>query len=172
MSEEKEYRKKPVVIKAYQTDVEMEIETLEGTMKADVGDFIVTGVQGEQYPVKPDIFKETYDLVDEEDEKTIEDWYNDWRALIKLVYDKGQELYQLKNNLLQAEQEIIDNTDFKAIYGKNNAEVRKAHLKNELQPTYDAKFELESKIEDAKRKIDFIKSIMRMQGILLECEVV
>lgn len=106
------------------------------------------------------------------EEKTIEDWYTEWDNLITLVYNKGQDLYHLKNNLLQAEQEIIDNTDFKALYGKNNAEVRKAHLKNELQATYDAKFELESTIEDAKRKIDFIKSIMSMQRVLLECEVV
>lgn len=106
-----------------------------------------------------------------QEEKTIEEWYNEWDTLITFVYDKGHELYHLKNNLLQAEQEIIDNTDFKELYGKNNADVRKAHLKNELQATYDAKFELESRIENAKRRIDFIKSIMGMQRVLLSCEV-
>jgi hypothetical protein len=59
------YRKKPVVIEAYQTDKEFEIKTLEGTMKADIGDWIITGVKGEQYPCKPDIFEKTYDLVTE-----------------------------------------------------------------------------------------------------------
>lgn len=59
----KEYRKKPVVVEAYQTDVEMEIETLEGTMKANKGDFIIRGVQGEVYPCKEDIFYETYEEV-------------------------------------------------------------------------------------------------------------
>lgn len=39
------------------------IETLEGDMIASKGDWIVTGVDGEQYPVKPDIFKKTYELV-------------------------------------------------------------------------------------------------------------
>lgn len=34
----KKYRKKPIVIEAYQTDKIVYIETLEGTMKADVGD--------------------------------------------------------------------------------------------------------------------------------------
>lgn len=58
------YRKKPIVIEAYQTDVEMDIETLEGVMHADVGDFIITGVKGEQYPCKPDIFLETYEIVE------------------------------------------------------------------------------------------------------------
>lgn len=55
------YRKKPVVIEAYQTDKEMDIETLEGIMHASVGDYIITGVNGEQYPCKPDIFKKTYE---------------------------------------------------------------------------------------------------------------
>ena len=58
------YRKKPVVIEAYQTDKEMDIETLEGTMHASVGDYIITGVRGEKYPCKPDIFKQTYEPAD------------------------------------------------------------------------------------------------------------
>lgn len=64
MSKFKKYRKKPVVIEAYQTDIELEIETLEGTMKADKGDYIILGVKGEPYPCKPDIFAETYEKVD------------------------------------------------------------------------------------------------------------
>ena len=39
------------------------IETLEGTMKASVGDYINKGVKGEFYPCKPDIFEATYDCV-------------------------------------------------------------------------------------------------------------
>ena len=58
-----QYRKKPVVIEAYQTDKELDIETLEGTMHANVGDWIITGVHGEQYPCKPDIFEKTYEPV-------------------------------------------------------------------------------------------------------------
>lgn len=58
------YRKKPVTIEAYQTEVELDIPTLEGTMHASVGDYIITGVRGEQYPCKPDIFLETYEPAD------------------------------------------------------------------------------------------------------------
>ena len=36
------------------------IETLEGDMQANIGDYIIKGVKGEFYPCKPDIFKETY----------------------------------------------------------------------------------------------------------------
>lgn len=37
------------------------INTLEGTMLASEGDFIIRGVKGEYYPCKPDIFEQTYE---------------------------------------------------------------------------------------------------------------
>ena len=39
----------------------LKIPTLEGVMTAQVGDYIIKGVNGEFYPCKPDIFKETYE---------------------------------------------------------------------------------------------------------------
>jgi hypothetical protein len=39
------------------------IETLEGKMLANKGDFIIKGVKGETYPCKPDIFAMTYEAV-------------------------------------------------------------------------------------------------------------
>lgn len=80
------YRKKPVVIEAMQwgdniseltsflslsdrimkfTNSVLEIDTLEGTMIARKGDWIIKGVKGEFYPCKPDIFKQTYEEVKE-----------------------------------------------------------------------------------------------------------
>ena len=61
------FRKKPVVIDAFQTDKEMFIETLEGTMHAEAGDWIITGVQGERYPCKPDILEKTYEPAEAEE---------------------------------------------------------------------------------------------------------
>ena len=87
------YRKKPVVIDAIQLTSEslmdcisfiypdisvidhstltairknkfLYIETLEGDMKAQFGDYIIKGVQGEVYPCKPDIFEATYEKVE------------------------------------------------------------------------------------------------------------
>lgn len=81
------YRKKPVVIEAvrfgedgkfvgvtptwmdaaamdgrvYRQDQSIFIVTLEGEMRADRGDWIIRGVQGELYPCKPDIFAATYE---------------------------------------------------------------------------------------------------------------
>jgi hypothetical protein len=37
------------------------IKTLEGDMKANLGDYIIKGVKGEIYPCKPDIFEMTYE---------------------------------------------------------------------------------------------------------------
>lgn len=42
------------------------INTLEGNIKASIGDYIIRGVNGEYYPCKPDIFKKTYEPVEEE----------------------------------------------------------------------------------------------------------
>lgn len=84
------YRKKPVEIEAFQvkadfgapkprwfTDAIMRgdvwgqgggnpywtIKTLEGEMRAKLGDYIIQGVKGEIYPCKPDIFEATYEAV-------------------------------------------------------------------------------------------------------------
>jgi hypothetical protein len=61
------FRKKPVVIEAVRHDgpEPMPIKTLEGTMLAQPGDWIITGVKGERYPCKPDIFAATYEMVEE-----------------------------------------------------------------------------------------------------------
>lgn len=83
------FRKKPVVIRAEQFSVIVDIPgrkalfmeypiekdekgyfliipTLEGSMRADYMDWIITGVKGERYPCKPDIFEATYERVGEE----------------------------------------------------------------------------------------------------------
>lgn len=79
------FRKKPVVIEAVQYTAAVRelrapnpegvcqrpacdqdhphIHTLEGIMRVTEGDWIITGVNGERYPCKPDIFEKTYDAV-------------------------------------------------------------------------------------------------------------
>lgn len=44
----------------------LSIETLEGKIIANVGDYIIKGVKGEFYPCKPDIFHKTYELLESE----------------------------------------------------------------------------------------------------------
>lgn len=79
------YRKKPIVVEVVRweglnlSEVEcfvgynipvlkdnttLEISTLEGGHEALLGDYIIKGVQGEFYPCKPDIFEQTYEMVE------------------------------------------------------------------------------------------------------------
>ena len=86
-----QYRKKPVIIEAFQLPPDddetrqlppkwfidgirnetilpwpngsVQIKTLEGTMTASIGDWIIKGVKDEIYPCKPDIFEATYEKV-------------------------------------------------------------------------------------------------------------
>lgn len=59
----KRYRKKPVIIKARQMDGKFAVDTLEGQMHGNKGDYLVRGVKGEFYPVKKEIFEETYEEI-------------------------------------------------------------------------------------------------------------
>jgi hypothetical protein len=61
----KSYRvmKKPVEVQAYKTAAPCQIVTLEGVMHANAGDWIITGVKGERYPCRADIFEETYNIL-------------------------------------------------------------------------------------------------------------
>ncbi len=55
-------KKRPIVIKCCQINEEFEVETLEGTMRGNPGDYLMIGVNGEMYPCAKDIFEKTYDL--------------------------------------------------------------------------------------------------------------
>lgn len=63
--QEKTVMKKPVPVKAYQTNKHVDIKTLEGVMHANPGDWIITGIENEQWPVKKEIFELTYQVLDD-----------------------------------------------------------------------------------------------------------
>jgi hypothetical protein len=60
------FRKKPIVIEAIQLDARAEIETREGKLYGEIGDWLITGVEGEVYPCGDAIFRKTYEPVDDE----------------------------------------------------------------------------------------------------------
>jgi hypothetical protein len=60
--------KKPIPIKVCQINENFTVETMEGTLTAKAGDYLVAGVRGEMYAIDQEIFVETYDLVGEEEE--------------------------------------------------------------------------------------------------------
>lgn len=51
-------------MKAWHNGTDIYIKTLEGQMRATVGDWIIQGGNGEFYPCKPDIFNKTYELME------------------------------------------------------------------------------------------------------------
>jgi hypothetical protein len=55
--------KKPIAVDFEFATEDGEIETLEGKMTYQKGDAIITGVKGEKYPCRRDIFDQTYDIV-------------------------------------------------------------------------------------------------------------
>ena len=57
------YVKRPVPVRARQLEQYTTIKTLEGTASGEKGDYLVTGVRGETYIVKREIFEETYDRI-------------------------------------------------------------------------------------------------------------
>jgi hypothetical protein len=59
--------KKPIPVRCIQIAEPFEVETLEGVMKGKPGDWLITGIHGEMYPVAKDIFEKTYDLVEEKE---------------------------------------------------------------------------------------------------------
>jgi hypothetical protein len=100
------YRKKPVVVDAYQTDTDLVIETLEGIMQARKGDWIITGVNGEKYPCKPDIFEATYEVDDGKEEPFLinEDLWLDLKGLCGV--DPIEELQELIGEAEAAGEEV------------------------------------------------------------------
>jgi len=66
------FRKKPLVIEAVAAVGEFKVETPEGTMQVNRGDIIITGVAGEMYPCRLDIFLQTYESVDSEGQQVID----------------------------------------------------------------------------------------------------
>ena len=57
--------KKLSTVMSSDVDVKLIIPTLEGYMKASKGDYIIKGIKGELYPCKPDVFKSTYNVVED-----------------------------------------------------------------------------------------------------------
>lgn len=55
--------KKPIVIEFEFAEEDGEVEALGGKVEYKKGDAIITGVMGEKYPCRRDIFDQTYDIV-------------------------------------------------------------------------------------------------------------
>ena len=158
--------KKPVVIEAIQYDganiteietfvrgklptimtsdlgAQLVISTLEGDMKVTKGDYVIKGIKGEFYPCKPDIFKSTYNVIEDnngilsEGEKRVRTNFNVSAA--KTV-DTAKQLMAEAINLLSRDQndiasyyyDSINTTQYRDLSGDYQREVATAKTKIE-----------------------------------------
>ena len=85
----------------------------------------------------------------------------EWHFLVHELSDKEAELLKLKE-YIQSESFHIETTfDFKEAYGKNNADVRKHHIKVELSDVFDKVSDLEFSINWIRSYIPLLKEVVR-----------
>ena len=91
-------------------DTQLIIPTLEGDMKVSKGDYIIKGIKGEFYPCKPDVFKSTYNVVEDnngilsEGEKRVRTTFN---VLSLETVDIAKQLMAEAINLLSRDQNEV-----------------------------------------------------------------
>lgn len=56
-------RKLPVIVSAIRLNEPFEVDTLEGIMQGNPGDWLIKGVEGELYPCKNIVFKAIYEIL-------------------------------------------------------------------------------------------------------------
>ena len=92
----------------------------------------------------------------------------EWSKLVTELSNKEIALYKWKECYQIKSDEIIAETDFKALYGKNNEKVRKEHVKQELSDWYDTIHDLEFSISYIMRRISYLKELVRFKRTLME----
>ena len=137
--------------------------------------WLVKGESGWFFPVETE--REAKFLSEKLNEKnnnpsTIEDYFQEWESAINEISKKEKELINIKETYAQMEQQILEETDFKELYGANNQKVRDNHVKNELKDLVDKKQDLQLRTDYLKRRIDFIKNLMSMQKTLIDVGVI
>jgi hypothetical protein len=91
----------------------------------------------------------------------VEDLIGEWESLVAELSNKEVSLYNLKEAYLIAEQKIINETDFKELYGKNNEKVRTNHVKNELSDMVSEMKSLEFGINWIRNYIPLLREVLR-----------
>ena len=91
-----------------------------------------------------------------------------YEELIFELSEKEIEYFTKKESYNALSNEIIEATDFKSLYGKNNAEVRKQHVKGELSDLYSELKDLEFSIDWIQRYISFLRELIRVKRTIKE----
>lgn len=124
-------------------DIVCEIDTLEGTMTACRGDYIIKGVEGEIYPCRADIFWQTYDIIGEDSKLTLDDKYH--------VLDGYG--YNRIDNLIYYIQKLDESVTVDRVYNGSNKNLLKIKWDKDETTEDDIKYTAERIIKEVKNKI-------------------
>ena len=130
------------IIMASDVDTQLVIPTLEGDMQVSKGDYVIKGIKGEFYPCKPDIFKQSYNMVEEnngvltEGEKRVRTNFN---VSSSKTVDEAKQLLAKAINLLSRDQndvasyyyDNINTTQYRELSADYQREVATAKTKIE-----------------------------------------
>lgn len=101
-------------------------------------------------------------------EKDIIENLSEWSSLIMELSLKEVDLIKIKERIFDKEQWMTEQVDFKELYGKNNADIRKQHFKKFLKNEYATRNSLEVSIEYLKRRISFLKQLTHTKTVIME----
>ena len=119
---------------------------------------------------------DTMDLVELEDRKVrsvslpVEDLLCEWEDLVEDLTEKEIEYYYCKERYQGKADVIIQETDFKTLYGANNQKVRDNHVKKELAKDHLHLKNLEFSIDWLNRRIVFLRELIRTKRVVMECK--
>ena len=94
----------------------------------------------------------------------VEDLIGEWESLVAELSNKEAELLKLKEYIQSESFHIETTVDFKELYGKNNADVRKHHIKVELADVFEEVQSLELSINWIKGYVPLLRECIRIKG--------
>lgn len=100
----------------------------------------------------------------------VNELFKEWNGLIKELSDKEIDYHNKKEEYKALSQEVIETTDFKALYGRNNESIRKQHVRDELRAYYEDIKDLEFSMNYIERQISYLKELIHYKVVLIECE--
>ena len=100
--------------------------------------------------------------------RSVKEDLKEWKLLVDELSEKEIALYHWREVYNVKADEIIAETDFKALYGANNQKVRDNHVKQELSDWYDNIKSLEFSIEWIGRRISYLRHLVEWKTRLME----
>lgn len=112
--------KKPIEVEVDILKEDTIIHTIEGDMLGKKGDYLITGVEGEKYPCKKEIFEKTYKIIEEE--KSIKEITNNFA-----FWNQEQEKWMNIQQILNEKVKLYKKDKYYYLFNNKNVKIYK-HL--------------------------------------------